>query len=67
MNRYEEILVRLIAAEIASSVEDATSATETLQYYINAANVIEEHFKARDLKLMQFLDDVPALLKRQAE
>ena len=67
MNRYEQIFMALVAAELVRGPDDASAASKSIDYYANAAARIEEHFKARDLKLMQILDDVPALLKRQAE
>jgi hypothetical protein len=66
MNRYEQIFMALVAAEV-SRFGIASEAADNVDYYAHAAAQIEEHFQARDLKLMKLLDDVPALLKRQAE
>jgi hypothetical protein len=65
MNRYEEILTQLVAARIGAGYPPALAAEDPTVR--SAAALLESHFQARDLKLMQQLDNVPALLKRQAE
>jgi len=70
LSRYEEIFLRLAAAEVAAGkswISAMQAATGSIEYYAAAATKIEEHFKARDLKQLEILSDTPALLKRQAE
>lgn len=65
MNRYEEILTRLVAASVVANYDPVMAADNPKLR--KAAALLESHFQARDLKLMQQLDNMPALLKRQAE
>ena len=73
LSRYEEIFLRLAAAEIAAKFETsgAVGVSHSIQYYSNAATKIEEHFEERALRerqnIARALQDLPALLKRQAE
>lgn len=64
LSRYEEILIRLVAAEVARS-GDLRSADS--QSFRRAAAYMENHFQERDLASMQERGTLPALLKRQAE
>ena len=54
-----------VAARIGAGYPPALAAEDPTVR--SAAALLESHFQARDLKLMQQLDNVPALLKRQAE
>jgi hypothetical protein len=70
VNRYEEILTRMVVAQIAADYEPLIAAhSEKLR---QAAAVLEEHFVLRDQ--VRFAKElgvegapVPALLRRQAE
>ncbi len=75
MNRYEEIFMRLVAAEVGrtraepNTPMDADEAADSVRYYAAAASKIEAHFKERDAVELErtWGGDVPALLRRQAE
>lgn len=75
LNRYEEILIRLVAAQVSNDHVPEIAARSTSLY--GAARILESHFQTRDEALQQehFLKirasdqygDAPALLKPQAE
>jgi hypothetical protein len=81
MNRYEEIFMRLVAAEIASSTDDTLRDAQQAAHSWHveaisaAAATIEAHFEARENRLaVEYFekmrstpDSTPALLKPQAE
>lgn len=74
LSRYEEIFLRLAAAEIANPVFECSAAGvyESLKYYAGVARRIEEHFEEREHAILKQRLQIegtplPALLRRQAE
>jgi hypothetical protein len=79
LSRYEEIFMRLVAAEVSAAgdpleSEGAKMAAESIRYFSKAAAKIEAHFVAHEREQAQKAVDyfanrgeVSALLKRQAE
>jgi hypothetical protein len=68
MNRYEEILTRLVAAQVAAGFEPIYSAESALLR--KAAALLESHFQARELESLKdraALADLPSILRPQAE
>ncbi len=68
MNRYEEILTRLVAARIAYGTDPVDAADSV--HISRAANILEAHFVERDIEAEHERwkrGGVPILLKRLAE
>ena len=61
LSRYEEIFMRLIAADIVRVDPDeeepwgASQAVDNIRHYSRLATDIEEHFKERSLKMLEIL------------
>jgi hypothetical protein len=67
MNRYEEILTRMVAAHIAAGSDPLVTAVSHRMR--RAAEAMEEHFKEREginLGKMMAIEEMPALLRPQA-
>jgi hypothetical protein len=66
MNRYEEILTRMVAAHIAAGGHPTIAAN--CQRLRGVAEILEAHFQERSLGQLQAgMMPLPTLLRRQAE
>ena len=68
MNRYEQILTRLVVAQVAAGFEPLIAAESGKLR--KAAAILESHFQElelQDLKDRAALADLPSILRPQAE
>jgi len=68
MNRYEQILTRLVVAQVAAGFEPVIAAKSGKLR--EAAEILESHFQElelQDLKDRAALADLPSILRPQAE
>jgi hypothetical protein len=69
MNRYEEILTQMVAAQIAAGHEPAVAAKSGKLR--EAAALLEKHLQMREAEMFLRMEepgyDLPALLRKQAE
>jgi hypothetical protein len=66
MNRYEETLTRMVAADISRDIDPIFAAHSTKLR--QAAEILEAHFQERSLGQLQAgMMPLPALLRPQAE
>jgi hypothetical protein len=68
MNRYEQILTRLVVAQVAAGFEPLIAAESGKLR--KAAAILETHFQSRELESLKdraALADLPSILRPQAE